>query len=127
MNKPMDMQPGKSTEEEKNTTEKWVNSITDLVDSYRNLISVKVVEHTSLGISLSIIGILSMIMAVFVLLFTGIGSAWWLGEYLQNMKAGFFIVGGFYALVFTILLLTSPGIWIPRIRNAIIKKIYEQN
>ena len=114
-------------EEEKNSTDKWVNSITDLVESYRNLISVKVVEHTSLGISLSIIGILSMIMAVFMLLFTGIGSAWWLGEYLQNMKAGFFIVGGFYTLLFIILLLTSPGIWIPRIRNAIIKKIYEQN
>lgn len=123
----MERQPNESMEEEKTNTDKWVNSITDLVDSYRNLITVKIVEHTSLGISLSIIGILSMIMAVFVLLFTGIGSAWWLGEYLQNMKAGFFIVGGFYTLVFTILLLTSPGIWIPRIRNAIIKKIYEQN
>ena len=114
-------------EEENKSSDKWVNIVTDLVDAYRNLISVKVVEHTSLGISLSIIGILSMIMAVFVLLFTGIGAAWWLGEYLQNMKAGFFIVSGFYALVFIILLLTSPGIWIPRIRNAIIKKIYEQN
>ena len=123
----MEMQPNESMEEGKNSTDKWVNSITDLIDSYRNLISVKVVEHTSLGISLSIIGLLSMIMAVFVLLFTGIGSAWWLGEYLQNMKAGFFIVSGFYTLVFIILLLTSPGIWIPRIRNAIIKKIYEQN
>ena len=123
----MEKQPNESMDEAKNSTDKWVSSITDLLDSYRNLISVKVVEHTSLGISLSIIGILSIIMAVFVLLFTGIGSAWWLGEYLQNMKAGFFIVGGFYALIFIILLLTSPGIWIPRIRNAIIKKIYEQN
>ena len=123
----MERQPNESMEEDKNSTDTWVNSITDLVDSYRHLITVKVVEHTSLGISLSIIGILSMIMAVFVLLFTGIGSAWWLGEYLQNMKAGFFIVGAFYTLVFIILLLTSPGIWIPRIRNAIIKKIYEQN
>jgi uncharacterized protein YqhQ len=114
-------------EEDKNSSQKWVNSLTDLVDAYRNLISVKIVEHTSLGISLSIIGILSLIIAVFVLLFTGIGSAWWLGEYLQNMKAGFFIIAGFYALIFIILLLTSPGIWIPRIRNAIIKKIYEQN
>jgi hypothetical protein len=123
----MERQLDESMEDEKISTDKWLNSITDLIDSYRNLISVKVVEHTSLGISLSIIGILSMIMAVFVLLFTGIGSAWWLGEYLQNMKAGFFIVGGLYALIFTILLLTSPGIWIPRIRNQIIKKIYEQN
>jgi hypothetical protein len=123
----MERQLNESMEDEKISTDKWLNSITDLIDSYRNLISVKVVEHTSLGISLSIIGILSMIMAVFVLLFAGIGSAWWLGEYLQNMKAGFFIVGGLYALIFTILLLTSPGIWIPRIRNQIIKKIYEQN
>ncbi len=123
----MDSQSDKSMEEDKNSTDKWVSSVADLMDSYRKLITVKVVEHTSLGISLSIIGILSMIMAVFVLLFTGIGSAWWLGEYLQNMKAGFFIVGGFYALIFIILLLTSPGIWIPRIRNTIIKKIYEQN
>ncbi len=123
----MDSQSDKSMEEDKNSTDKWVSSITDLMDSYRKLITVKVAEHTSLGISLSIIGIVSMIMAVFVLLFTGIGSAWWLGEYLQNMKAGFFIVSAFYALIFIILLLTSPGIWIPRIRNAIIKKIYEQN
>ncbi len=123
----MDSQSDKSMEEDKNSTDKWVSSVADLMDSYRKLITVKVVEHTSLGISLSIIGILSMIMAIFVLLFTGIGSAWWLGEYLQNMKAGFFIVGGFYALIFIILLLTSPGIWIPRIRNTIIKKIYEQN
>lgn len=112
---------------EKTNSEKWVNNITELVDSYRSLISVRVVEHTSLGISLSIIGILSMIMAVFVLLFAGIGSAWWLGEYLQNMKAGFFLVSGFYAILFIVLLLTSPGIWIPRLRNAIIRKIYEQN
>ena len=114
-------------EEGKNSSDKWVNNVTELVDAYRNLISVRMVEHTSLGISLSIIGILSMIMAVFVLLFAGIGSAWWLGEYLQNMKAGFFIVGGFYAILFAILLATSPKIWIPRIRNLIIKKIYEQN
>ena len=114
-------------EEEKNGTEKWVNSITDLVDAYRNLISVKVVEHTSLGISLSIIGILAMIMAVFVLLFMGIGTAWWLGECLNNIKAGFFIVGGFYTVLFGLLLCTSQKIWIPRIRNSIIKKIYEQD
>jgi hypothetical protein len=115
------------TEQEKNSGEKWVNNVTELIDAYRNLISVRIVEHTSLGMSLSIVGILSMIMAVFVLLFIGIGSAWWLGEYLQNMKIGFFTVGGFYAILFVVLLATSPKIWIPRIRNLIIKKIYEQN
>jgi hypothetical protein len=31
---------------EKANKEKWVNNITELVDTYRNLISVRVVEHT---------------------------------------------------------------------------------
>jgi hypothetical protein len=113
--------------EEKVDTEKWVDSTADLIEGYRDLISIRIVEHTSLGVSVSVIGILSLIVAVFILLFTGLGSAWWLGEYLNNMKAGFFIVGGIYTLVFSILLATSQKILVPWIRNLIIKKMYEQD
>ncbi len=115
------------TNPESEKSEKWVDNAAELVESYRDLISIRIVEHTSLGASLSIIGILSLIVAVFVLLFVGLGSAWWLGEVLANMKAGFFIIGGFYLLVFGILLATSRTVLIPRIRNRIIKKIYEQD
>ncbi len=113
--------------QEKINTEKWVDNVGNLAEAYRDLISIRTVEHTSLGISISIIGILSLILVVFVLLFTGFGSAWWLGEYLGNMKAGFFIVGGSYTLIFGILLATSQKVLIPRIRNLIIKKMYEQD
>ena len=113
--------------QEKITTEKWVSSAADLLESYRDLISIRIVEHSSLGISISVIGILSVILAVFVLLFIGLGAAWWLGEYFNNMKAGFFIVGGVYTLVFGILLATSQKVLIPMIRNIIIKKMYEQD
>jgi hypothetical protein len=109
------------------TPEKWVDSTTDLIESYRQLITIRIVEHSSLGISMGVIGILSMILAVFVLLFAGLGAAWWLGEYLNNMKAGFFIVGGLFTLIFAIVLATSHKVLIPRIRNFIIKKIYEQD
>ena len=37
-----------------------------------------------------------MLVIVFILLFLGLGAAWWIGEKLDNMKAGFFIVGGVY-------------------------------
>ncbi len=114
-------------ENEKISTEKWVNSAGELIEAYRDLVSIRVIEHTSLGISVSVVGVLSLILAVFALLFTGMGSAWWLGEYLNNMKAGFFIVGGVYAVIFSILLATSRKVWVPRIRNLIIKKIYEQD
>ncbi|MBL7856496.1 MAG: phage holin family protein [Cyclobacteriaceae bacterium] len=112
---------------EKGNSEKWVDSVTELVESYRDLISIRIVEHTTRGASLSVIGLLSLLVAVFVLLFAGLGSAWWLGEAMDNMKAGFFIVGGFYLVVFGILLATSKTVLIPWIRNLIIKKIYEQD
>jgi hypothetical protein len=114
-------------DQEKNNSETWVDSAAILVEAYRNLITIRVVDHTSLGISISIVGILSLIVAVFVLLFTGLGSAWWLGESLSNMKAGFFIVGGVYTVVFIILVLTSRKVLVPRIRNLIIKNIYDQD
>jgi uncharacterized membrane protein len=107
--------------------EKWVDSTTDLIESYRQLIAIRIVQHSSLGISMGVLGILSLILAVFVLLFVGLGSAWWLGEYMNNMKAGFFIIGGLFTLIFTIVLAASHKVLIPRIRNFIIKKIYEQD
>jgi len=113
--------------EQKIESEKWVDSAADLVEAYRELITIRVVEHTSLGLSISVIGVLSLILAVFVLLFTGMGAAWWIGEHINNMKVGFFIVGGTYVLFFGLLLLLSPKVLLPGIRNLIIKKMYEQD
>lgn len=107
-------------------TENWVESAADLVEAYRQLIAVKIVEHTSLGASVSLVGLISLVMTVFILLFTGLGSAWWLGEYLNDMKTGFFIIGGVYTLLFGVLLLTRK-VWTQRIRNLIIKMIYDQD
>jgi len=112
-------------DQKKNDT--WIDNTAELIDSYRNLISIRIAEHTSLGISISIIGAVYAIITVFILLFAGVGTAWWLGERLNNIKAGFFIMGGIYVFLFLLLLATSTKIWIPLIRNAIIKKIYEQD
>lgn len=115
-------------EAERNNDEKWVNRVTELIEDYRCLMTLRMVEHFSLAISLSImVIILLVIIAVFILLFAGLGAAWWLGEYLDNIKAGFFIIGGFYTIIILAVLLTSQKIWIPRIRNMIIKTIYEQD
>lgn len=104
-----------------------VDAAGDLVETYRNLITVRVIEHTSLGASVSILGIVTLFVIVFVLLFCGVGVAWWIGDSMDNMKAGFFIVGGFYGIVLAIILLTANRLLIPSLRNLIIKKIYEQD
>lgn len=110
-----------------NAEEKWIESAGDLASAYRDLAIIKAVEHASLGISVSISGMLSLITMIFVLLFGGLGAAWWVGESLGNMKAGYFIIAGLYILIFFILMATSQKVIVPRIRNMIIKKFYEQD
>ncbi len=105
----------------------WLESTTELIESYRKLIKIVVIQYSSLGISMGMIGIASMILGTFILLFMGLGAAWWLGEYMHDMKAGFFIVGGIFTFIFAFLLAASNHVIIPRIRNYIIKKIYDQD
>jgi hypothetical protein len=114
-------------EDNKKATEKLVGAVGDWVETYRNLMGVRIVEHTSMGASVSFLGILTLLVIVFILLFLGLGSAWWMGEKLDNMKAGFFIVGGVYGTVLIIILMLAKKVLIPGIRNLIIKNIYEQD
>lgn len=114
-------------EEEKKPTEKILETAGEMVETYRNLITVSVVEHTSLGLSVTLIGLTYLVFIVFVLLFAGLGSAWWVGEAMNNMKAGFFIVGSFFVAILLAVVLTAQKVLIPQIRNLIIRKIYEQN
>lgn len=103
-----------------------VDAVGDMIDTYRNLINVRIVETAARGGSISILGILMLVVSVFVLLFAGLGAAWWIGDSMENMKAGFFIVGGFYLLVLLIGLLTANSTILPWLRNFIVRKIYEQ-
>lgn len=112
---------------EKNTTEKWVDDVGNLVETYRDLTTIRIVEHTSLVASLSVLGILSLIFILCILLFVGLGSAWWLGEVMGNRTGGFFIVGGVYLILLGTLLATAKRFLVPAIRNQIIKKVYEQD
>ena len=114
-------------EENKKTSEKIVDAAGNWIDTYRDLLILRLVENGSLGASVSIIGILSFLFIIFVLLFIGLGSAWWVGESLENMKAGFFIVGGVYIALLALILGMAKKVIIPALRNLIIKKIYEQN
>ena len=103
-----------------------VDAIGDMVETYRNLVNIRIAEGTAVGGSISIIGILVLVVSVFVLLFAGLGAAWWIGDAMENMKAGFFIVGGFYLFVLIIVLLTADSVILPWIRNIIVRKFYEQ-
>ena len=114
-------------EEEKKLVEKWIDDAGNLIETYRDLITIRIIEQTSLGVSWSILGILSLIFILCILLFIGLGASWWLGEVMVNRTVGFFIVGGVYLTLLSILLILSRKFLIPAIRNLIIKKIYDQD
>ena len=113
-------------DQEAKTPEKLKDNFTGLLDDYRDLLSIKIAEHASKGMSEGIIGGAKLIVALFIILFTGIGAAWWYGEYIGNMKIGFFMVGALFTFLFVILLLSQKAL-LPRLRNFIIRKIYEQH
>jgi Putative Actinobacterial Holin-X, holin superfamily III len=108
-------------------SENWIESAGGIIETYRDLVSIKIVEKTSRGISVSIYGVILLVFIIFILLFLGTGAAWWIGESLNNMKAGFFIVSGTYVVLFTVLMLIGKKYLIPGIRNIIIRMIYDED
>ncbi len=114
-------------EAKKVTDGKWLDDAENLIETYRDLLAVRAVEQTSLGASISVLVIVSLIFILCVLLFAGLGVAWWVGQETGNTALGLFIVGGAYLVLFLVLLATARKFLIPAIRNLIIKKIYEQD
>ena len=112
---------------ESRPTEKLISTAGQMIETYRDLITLAVVENVSLGVSVSVVGIVSLVFICFVLLFGALGAAWWIGEAMNNMKAGFFIAGSGFLLLFLIVLLTAKNGLIPMIRNMVIRNIYEKD
>ena len=114
-------------EAEKSKAGKWVDDSVNLLETYRDLTAIRIVEQVSLGASLSVLGIIALLFAMCILLFVGLGAAWWVGQETGNTALGLFIVGGAYLILFSVLLVTARKYLIPVIRDLIIKKIYEQD
>lgn len=114
-------------EEQEKPAEKLIAAAGQMVETYKDLITLTVVEHVTLGISVGIVSILSLTIACFVLLFAAFGAAWWIGEAMNNMKAGFFIAGSGFLLILVVLLAKARTILMPFIQELVIKKIYEKD
>jgi hypothetical protein len=113
--------------EEKGVAEKLLDGAENIIDVYQDLLEVKLVEKVSKHASLSILGIIYLMLALCVLIFAGIGGAWTIGQRMDNMAAGFLIVGGAYMVLLLGLMVTSSKVWLPLVRNIVIKKMYEQD
>lgn len=109
----------------KNTAEDLFDHAGNLVDTYYKLTVIKATDKATTVASSGMIVLVSLVIGLLVLFFGGIGLAWWIGETMQNMKAGFFIVGGGFLLLLLIVGLTRKRIMFPFLRNMLIRKLYE--
>lgn len=114
-------------EEQEKPAEKLIVTAGHIIETYKDLMTLTVVENLTLGISVSIVGIVALAFGCFVILFAALGAAWWIGEAMNNMKAGFFIAGTGFLLILTIVLLLARNTLMPFIQNLVIRKIYEKD
>ena len=105
--------------------ENLTRHVTEYAEAYAKLALVNATQKASGIATVSLTVILLSFFFMFVLLFSGIGIAVWVGEALQSVKAGFFCTAGFYLLGASLFLLLRKKLISPFVRDLIIKKVYE--
>ena len=85
--------------EEKHNLEQTAEHLKQYAETRWNLIQLEVSDKVSSVVSslasIALIGVLF----IFILLFSSIGIAWWIGQQTDSASMGFFILAGFYLVV----------------------------
>lgn len=112
-------------QEIKEDTKDLASHVGDFLETYYQLITVKLAQKT-IDIASSVIN--SVILAFLGLLFisfVGIGVAWWLGDLMNNRAAGFFTTAGIFLLIMIIIVAMRKTLIFPFLRNLLTRKIYD--
>jgi len=102
-----------------------IDNARDIVETSYKLLVLKVVDKATKILSSALAAVTFFVIGFFVVLFLGIGTAIWIGEALENMKAGYFITGGIFILIILIIYLLRKKIIFPVLRDSIIKRFYD--
>jgi len=111
----------------KSTAESLTDHVSDYIETYVKLAVVNATQKATGIAAISLTGILLTVFLTFVLLFSGVGLGIWVGEAMDNPKAGFFVVSAFYLLCGVVVYAFRKNIVFPLVRNAIIRKVYEDH
>jgi len=120
----METQPINEKETLKDSAEDLVQHAGEYLETFYKK-SVLQVTQKSVNAGASLISTLvTCIIGFFVLLFTGLGLGWWIGDLVNSRAGGFFIMAAFYILLLVIILASKKQI-IASLRNRIIRNIYD--
>jgi hypothetical protein len=112
-------------EELKTKAEKLTTHVGDLLDTYYQLTVANLTQKAARTAGGAFIFIISCFIALCIMVFIGIGLSIWVGDLVNNAAAGYFIVAGFYLLLLAIFYGLRKKIFLPFIRNFIVRKIYD--
>ena len=110
-------------ENQPNTFGSLFENASDYLETRVELLKLQAIDKSS-DITSSIVSrITILIIIIFAMFILNIGLAIWIGELLGQMYLGFFVVGGFYALIAIILHLFRNS-WLKKpVSSMIIKKM----
>jgi hypothetical protein len=97
----------------------------EYAETYIRLAGLKATQKATTITSVTLTVVLLSTSFMFVLLFLGLGLSTWIGESLQNAKAGYFFVSGFYFLCTILFFAIRKKVILPLVRTYMIRKIYE--
>jgi lipopolysaccharide export LptBFGC system permease protein LptF len=100
------------------------DDVGDYLETYYQLKVLQITDKAANVASISLASLAVIVLMVFMFLFLGIALGLWIGNFLENMVAGFAIVAGVYALLALLVIGLRKNVIQPFIRNSIIKKTY---
>lgn len=109
----------------KEKTEEITDHLGDYAETFLKLTLLNVTQKGATIASTVVTTIVLCGLGLFVLFFAGFGLAWWLGDLVDSRTGGFLMVGGFYLLLFILILAMRKKTIYPFIKNTVIRKVYE--
>jgi len=109
--------------EGKNKAEQLISNIKEYAETRLDIAALNVQDKVSDVLSSLASVIVVALLGIFILFFSSVGAAWWIGQTLNNSSIGFFCIAGFYLLIAIVIILNrDKWIKLPLI-NLLLKKI----
>lgn len=112
-------------EEFKAKAENLTKSVGEYVDTYYKLTVLKATDKATGIAASSLAGLATFFLSIFVLFFSGMALAVWLGQILENQVLGYLLVALLYLILIIVMFALRKRIVFPVIRNLIVRKFYE--
>lgn len=102
-----------------------IDDTQELAKTGYKIAKLEATEQLSKVVSNTIVISVLLLLFNFLLLFLFFGLARWIGQELNDISLGYFIVGGFYLLLILLIVALRKSVIVPYFKNMIVKKMYE--